>query len=103
LRSAHSNPPRRDHQPQSTTHFTVKLFHENGLSIVLLAMFFFSLLGQVITGHRVHNNEALEHGRSPIGFRQYVSTGHCLEAVFENWESEFLQMTIFVVLTVKLR
>ncbi|WP_317167807.1 DUF6766 family protein [Spirosoma sp. KUDC1026] len=22
----------------------------------------------------------------------YLTSGHCIEAVFENWESEFLQM-----------
>ena len=30
---------------------------------------------------------------------QYLSSGHFLEATFENWESEFLQMALFVILT----
>ena len=29
----------------------------------------------------------------------YLATGHLWEALFENWESEFLQMAVFVLLT----
>ena len=29
----------------------------------------------------------------------YLATGHPWEALFENWESEFLQMAVFVLLT----
>jgi hypothetical protein len=32
-----------------------------------------------------------------------VGTGHCLEALGENWESEFLQMGAYALLTVVLR
>jgi hypothetical protein len=32
-----------------------------------------------------------------------MSSGHFLQATFENWESEFLQMALFVVLTISLR
>jgi hypothetical protein len=31
--------------------------------------------------------------------RGYLATGHPWEALFENWESEFLQMAVFVLLT----
>ena len=34
--------------------------------------------------------------------RTYLTTAHFGEATFENWESEFLQMAMYVVLTVKL-
>ena len=30
---------------------------------------------------------------------QYLFSGHFLQATFENWESEFLQMALFVILT----
>jgi hypothetical protein len=31
------------------------------------------------------------HGRPPVGFLDYLATGHFLSATFENWESEFLR------------
>jgi len=45
----------------------------------------------------------MEHGGQTIGLLEYLTTGHFIEAAFENWESEFLQMASFVVLTVFLR
>jgi hypothetical protein len=38
-----------------------------------------------------------------LPFGQYLTSGHFIEAIFENWESEFLQMGLFILLTVFLR
>ncbi len=35
--------------------------------------------------------------------KEYLSSGHFISATFENWESEFLQMSMYVLLTVWLR
>jgi hypothetical protein len=75
------------------------MFRNNGLSIVLLSLFLFSFVGQAIAGWHTHNNEQLAHGESPVGFGTYLGTGHFWEATGENWESEFLQMAMFVLLT----
>ena len=72
----------------------------NGLSIVLIALFLFSMGGQAITGWWAFNQDQLDHGQAAIEFASYLSTGHFLEATGENWESEFLQMALFVLLTV---
>src|SRR5687767_2494035 len=77
-----------------------KFFKNNGLSIVMLGLFLVTLIGQVFAGHRAYNEEQREHGESPIGTGEYLRTGHFWEAVGENWESEFLQMGCFVILTV---
>lgn len=77
-----------------------RFFRENGLSIVLFIMFFLSLMvGQSFTGYRENNSNRQEHGLSAIGYVEYLGGSHFLEATMENWESEFLQMFIFVVLT----
>jgi hypothetical protein len=76
---------------------------ENGLTIALLAFFFASLVGQGVTGYRVFNEELAEHGKAGLSFGAYLLSGHFVEAVFENWESEFLQMAAFVLFTVWLR
>ena len=79
-----------------------RLWRNNGLSIVLLAMFLVTLVGQAIAGVREHNEEAGAHGQRPIGLAEYLRSDHFLEATMENWESEFLQMAVYVLLTVSL-
>jgi hypothetical protein len=77
-----------------------RFFRDNGLSIVLFSLFFFSLLGQIITGLHEYNEDQREHNQPCVSYTEYLSSGHFIEAVFENWESEFLQMAMYVVLTV---
>ena len=80
-----------------------RFLRENGLSVVLFGLFLVFLAGQSIAGLRVRNDDALSHGGRPIGYLRYLGSGHFVEAVFENWESEFLQMAAFVVLTIGLK
>ncbi|HKY26910.1 MAG TPA: DUF6766 family protein [Pyrinomonadaceae bacterium] len=76
-----------------------KVLKENGLSIVLLLLFVAFIAGQAITGHAEYNEDQREHGQATVDFASYLSSPHFLEATMENWESEFLQMFGFVVLT----
>jgi len=76
-----------------------RLLLENGLSIVLIAVFLASWGAQALIGLRAYNGEREEHGSVPIDFGTYLSSGHFIEATAENWESEFLQMAAFVWLT----
>lgn len=75
---------------------------ENGLSLVLLLITVLTLGGQIVVGWQEFNNELEDYGRVPLAFRAYLSSGHCIESVFENWESEFLQMGLYVLLTISL-
>lgn len=77
-----------------------RVLRDNGLSIVFALLFIFSLWGQAVTGFKEHNHEMQEDGAPQISFSKYLSSGHFLQATFENWESEFLQMALFVVLTI---
>ncbi|MDQ3684932.1 MAG: hypothetical protein M3430_04945 [Acidobacteriota bacterium] len=77
-----------------------EILRNNGLSIALFALFFLSFAGQILTGHHQYNQEQQEHRQSAVGFTEYLKSGHFIEATFENWESEFLQMGAYVVLTV---
>lgn len=79
------------------------LWKNNSLSIVLISFFLLTMVGQAVTGWRDHNEDAFEHGSTPVGFTEYLGTGHFWEATGENWESEFLQMAAFVLLTCFLR
>ncbi|MBA2382623.1 MAG: hypothetical protein H0V73_10990 [Chloroflexi bacterium] len=80
-----------------------KFVRNNSLTIVVMALFGLSLAGQTLTGWSVFNDGEREHGADAVPLGTYLTTGHFGEAVFENWESEFLQMGLFVVLTVSLR
>ncbi|MCF2446684.1 hypothetical protein L0657_22190 [Dyadobacter sp. CY345] len=78
-------------------------FYKNGLGIVALFLFAITLVAQVFTGWNLHNKEIQQDGASAIGLWSYLHSGHFISATFENFESEFLQMALYVVLTVGLR
>jgi hypothetical protein len=77
-----------------------RFLRENGLSLALAALFSLCLVGQGLTGHRQFNHEREDHGEPAIGLGAYLRSAHFAEATFENWESEFLQMGFYVLLTV---
>jgi hypothetical protein len=77
-----------------------RFLHDNGLSLVFFLLFVIAILGQIFTGQAEHNQEMLEKGGRQVGVVDYLSTGHFIQSTFENWESEFLQMALFVVLTI---
>ena len=66
------------------------------VSIVMFALFFLFLSGQSLTGFMEYNSDQQDHQQPVISFPAYLTTGHFVEAVFENWESEFLQMGAYV-------
>lgn len=80
----------------------IKFVRNNGLTLALMGMFLFSLGGMALTGLTSHNAELFQHGRQPLPLGSYLMSGPFLSALFENWESEFLQMATYVVLTAML-
>jgi hypothetical protein len=65
----------------------------------MIALFALCACGQLLTGWAEYNQSQLEHGQAAVALLSYLSVGHPWEALFENWESEFLQMTAFITLT----
>ena len=78
------------------------ILRSNGLSLALFALFLASIVGQVFAGWYALGEELAIHGQPAPDLHTYLATGHFLSATFENWESEFLQMTVYVVLTAAL-
>lgn len=72
----------------------------NGLSLTLLILFIITWVAQWLAGWKHSNDEREQHGQGSISAFSYLSTGEFWQATGENWESEFLQMGLFVVLTV---
>jgi hypothetical protein len=76
------------------------LLRDNGLLLACLGLFAVFFAAMVISGTATYNQQQLEHGsREQVSVLQYLTTGDFVEATFENWESEFLQMGMYVVLT----
>ena len=75
------------------------IWHRHGLSIALVALFAVSMVGQTWTGWYAYNEEQRSHQQPTVTLGEYLTSGHFGEATFENWESEFLQMTFYVLLT----
>ena len=73
---------------------------EHSLLLVNVALFLIFLVGMAISGWQVSNDELIDHGAPAESFAQFLASGDFAEAVFENWESEFLQMGAYVVLTI---
>lgn len=80
-----------------------KFVWHNSLSIVFLLLFVLAIIAQIHFGLLEYNRELLEGGANQINLQAYFSSGHFLESTFENWESEFLQMGLFVWFTIFLR
>jgi hypothetical protein len=77
----------------------MKILRNNGLTIVLMLLFLGSIIGQFLTGWAFENNELARHGEDARSLFRYAGDPQFISAVFENWESEFLQMSAYVLLT----
>ena len=80
----------------------MRFIRDNGLSLALLAIFLLSTVGMLITGWFDHNAELSRHDAPDIGLFVYFASPAFLSPLFENWESEFLQMSAYVLMTVML-
>jgi hypothetical protein len=72
---------------------------ENALSLTMFAIFIVTWVGMSIAGWVNDNNDHQEHGQPRESYVQYIGSGSFSEATFENWESEFLQMSVYVLFT----
>jgi hypothetical protein len=76
-----------------------RFIRNNGLTLFMLALFLGTLVPMSIAGLFDENDERREHGEPPLTYGQYLVSGSFVEGVFENWESEFLQMGVYVLAT----
>lgn len=80
-----------------------RFFQNNSLTIVIFAIFILSIIGMSIAGWHTNNETLREHHQTQLSYGSYLVSGEFVEGVFENWESEFLQMWALIMLTVYLR
>lgn len=72
---------------------------DRGLTLAMMGLFVVFTVGQILTGAAEYNREQRLHGEPEVSVSGYLRRGHPWEALFENWESEFLQMAAFVIMT----
>ena len=77
-----------------------KQLRDNSLSLAMFGLFVLFLIGHSITGYYDHNDVQRVHQQSLLSYKAYLTSGHFWATVWENWESEFLQMAAYVVFTV---
>jgi hypothetical protein len=77
-----------------------RAIRDNGLSIAFGTIFLISLALQAVSGRDEVNNEALLHQGDPITLWHYVSSAVFWADVMENWQSEYLQFTLYIFATV---
>jgi Domain of unknown function (DUF6766) len=73
---------------------------ENSLSLFFLAIFLATLVGQSFAGQHHYNAEQAQHGEQAISWWHYIVTPSFGGAVMENWQSEFLQFSLFIAATI---
>jgi hypothetical protein len=78
----------------------MRWLREHGLVVVNSGLFIVFLIGMSVTGWQVSNGELVSHGEAAQSLGSFLTSGDFFEAVFENWESEFLQMGSYIVLTI---
>jgi hypothetical protein len=76
-----------------------RVLRDNGLSIAMFGLFLVFLVAQSVAGYKANNSDNEQHKQPKESYGQYLASGAFVEATFENWESEFLQMGAYVFLT----
>jgi uncharacterized protein DUF6766 len=73
---------------------------ENSLSLAFGLLLVGALVGQSIAGAIEFNEQARAHSEDTISYGRYLLSSHFGVAVLENWQSEFLQFTLFILATI---
>ena len=77
-----------------------RFLRDNSLSLAFCAILLAALVGQALVGHSGFNHDAVAHQGSPISLWRYVTSSSFMADVMENWQSEYLQFTLYILLTV---
>jgi uncharacterized protein (DUF486 family) len=77
-----------------------RFVRENSLGLAFLSIFLAALVGQAFVGHSDFNHDQVAHSNETISLWRYVTSAAYWVDVMENWQSEYLQFTLFILGTV---
>jgi len=79
-----------------------RFLSENSLTVFFLAILLLALVGQSFAGLATLNSEQLGAGLPTLTYGAYLTSSSFAVDVAENWQSEFLQFTLYILATVYL-
>src|SRR5918993_1181416 len=77
-----------------------RAIRNNALSILFLVLFLGAIIGQSVAGFLENNEQLTQHGQPPMAFLEFVTSSEFVVDVAENWQSEFLQFSLFIAATI---
>jgi hypothetical protein len=78
----------------------MRFARDNSLTLFFLFIFLATLVGQALVGHADFNHQQLAQQGDPISLGRYVTSSSFGVDVMENWQSEYLQFTLYILTTV---
>jgi hypothetical protein len=74
-----------------------RFLRENSLTVVFLVLFLAPVVGEAFVGHSDFNHAQVAHQDETISLGRYVTSSAFMADVMENWQSEYLQFTLFIL------
>jgi hypothetical protein len=79
-----------------------RFLSENSLSLFFVAILLLALAGQSVAGLAEYNSQQTTAGLETVSYGLYLTSSDFAVDVAENWQSEFLQFTLYILATVYL-
>lgn len=73
---------------------------DNALTLFFLVLFLGCLVVQAFVGHAGFNHDQIAHQDATTSMWRYLRSSSFWADVMENWQSEYLQFTLFILATV---
>jgi hypothetical protein len=77
-----------------------RFLRENALGLVFGLLFLIVLVAQAFAGHADFNQQQLTEGLQPVSLVRYITSASFAVDVLENWQSEYLQFSLYIFVTV---
>jgi hypothetical protein len=78
----------------------MRRLRSHGLTIAFTVLLFCALVGQAVSGVASYNEMAADAGLPLFTLGEYLTSSAFAVDIAENWQSEYLQFLLYIVLTV---
>lgn len=76
-----------------------RFLRDNGLTLAFLTLLLAAIVGQSFAGVNEFNAQQLSDGGEPISWAAYLASSAFAVDIAENWQSEYLQFSLYIVAT----
>src|SRR4051812_41829429 len=74
-----------------------RFLRENGLALFFGGIFLAAVIGQGLVGHAGFNHLQVAHHDQPVSLGRYLVSSDFAADVSENWQSEYLQFSLYIL------